>query len=119
VAGFSTLLIVYKICPASLWQEAEKAGRFEGSPVDRVDGFIHFSTGEQVPETFARHFAGLADLVLVAVDAERLGHALRWEPSRGGELFPHLHGPLLTSAVLSVRSILLAPDGLPALPELD
>ena len=112
------MLIIYKICPAPLWQEAEKAGRFEGSPVDRVDGFIHFSTGDQVPETFERHFAGLTDLVLVAVDAERLGRALRWEPSRGGELFPHLYGPLLTSAVLSVRPIPLAADGQPILPEL-
>jgi uncharacterized protein (DUF952 family) len=81
--------LIYKICSVSLWREAERAGAFAGAPVDLQDGFIHLSTGAQVRETAARHFAGQADLLLVAVEAETLGDALRWEPSRGGALFPH------------------------------
>ena len=76
--------LVYKIAPAALWREAEAAGLFQGAPVDRADGFIHFSSGAQVAETAAKHFAGQADLLLVAVDAEALGPALKWEVSRGG-----------------------------------
>lgn len=79
---------VYKICSASEWAEAEAAGRFVGSPVDLADGYIHFSTAAQMPETLKRHFAGRDGLVLVAVDAASLGSALKWEPSRGGDLFP-------------------------------
>lgn len=80
------MTLVYKICPRSLWAEAEGAGRFEGSPVDHADGFIHFSTADQVAETAARHFSGMGDLLLVAVEAEALGESLRYEPSRGGEI---------------------------------
>ncbi len=90
---------IYKICPRALWREAERAGRFEGAPVDVADGFIHFSTARQLRETAARHFAGEGDLVLVAVDAGALGEALRFEPSRGGDLFPHLYGALPLEAV--------------------
>jgi len=78
---------IYKISPAGLWREAERAGAFTGAPVDRADGFIHFSTADQVRETAARHFAGQGDLVLAAVDAAALGPALRYEPSRGDALF--------------------------------
>ena len=83
--------IIYKICPEALWREAEKAGRFDGAPVDLADGYIHFSTPEQVRETAAKHFAGQRDLLLVAVDAASLGSTLKWEVSRGGALLPHLY----------------------------
>ncbi len=91
---------IFKIVPASLWREAEAAGVFAGSPVDVRDGFIHFSTQAQLAETAAKHFAGQSDLLLVEVDAAQLD--IRWEPSRGGALFPHLYAPLPMSAVLSV-----------------
>ncbi|GJD94250.1 DUF952 domain-containing protein [Methylobacterium iners] len=103
--------ILYKICPRPLWREAEAAGRFTGAPVDVADGFIHFSTAAQVAETAARHFAGVEDLVLVAVEAETLGAALRFEPSRGGALFPHLYGDLPLDAVRAVHDLPLGPDG--------
>jgi uncharacterized protein (DUF952 family) len=96
---------IYKISPAGLWHEAERAGEFAGAPVDHADGFIHFSTAAQVRETAARHFAGQTDLVLVAVDAQALGPALRYEPSRGGALFPHLYGTLPLSAVRWVKPL--------------
>jgi uncharacterized protein (DUF952 family) len=102
---------IYKIAPLPLWQAAEAKGRFDGAPVDEADGFIHFSTGDHVRETARRHFAGQRDLVLVAVDAGRLGPALRWEESRGGALFPHLYGPLPLDAVLRVEELPLGPDG--------
>lgn len=105
------MAIIYKICPAALWRQAESAGRFEGAPVDRADGFIHFSSGEQVAETARRHFAGQRDLVLVAVDGAALGPALKWEPSRGGDLFPHLYGPLDVTLALSVVPLPLGDDG--------
>lgn len=103
--------LVYKICPAALWREAERLGRFTGSPVDAADGFIHFSTEAQTRETAARHFAGQDALLLVAVEAEALGPALRFEPSRGGDLFPHLYGDLPLSAVRSVEALPLGADG--------
>jgi uncharacterized protein (DUF952 family) len=102
---------IYKICDSALWRAAERAGVFAGAPVDHTDGFIHFSTGGQVAETAARHFAGRADLVLVAVDAAALGAALRHEPSRGGALFPHLYGTLPLSAVRWVKPLPLGPAG--------
>jgi uncharacterized protein (DUF952 family) len=104
-------MLIYKICPRALWREAEAAGRFTGAPVDHADGFIHFSTAEQATETAARHFAGVDDLLLVSVEAEPLGDALRFEPSRGGDLFPHLYGDLPLSAVRSVDALPLGPDG--------
>lgn len=97
--------LIYKICPRSLWDESLRLGRFDGAPVDHADGFIHFSTTAQVEETAARHFAGEADLVLVAIDADSLGDALRWEPSRGGDLFPHLYGSLDPAVVLWSRPL--------------
>lgn len=103
--------IVYKITPEFQWREAEAAGSFGGAPVDLADGFIHFSAADQVRETAARHFAGQADLLLVAVDAAALGPSLRWEPSRGGALFPHLYGPLPLGAVRAVAKLPLGPDG--------
>lgn len=110
--------IIYKICPVDLWREAEAAGVFDGAPIDRADGFIHFSTADQVTETAAKHFAGQRDLVLVAVDAERLGPALKYEVSRGGALFPHLYGPLPLSAVAWVKPLPLDAAGVHEFPVL-
>jgi uncharacterized protein (DUF952 family) len=104
-------MVVYKIVAADEWREAEAAGVFEGATVDRVDGFIHFSTAEQAPETAAKWFAGRGDLTLAAVDAEALGADLRWEPSRGGALFPHLYAVLPMSAVIWSRPLKLGPGG--------
>ena len=97
--------LIYKVCTASEWRDAVTAGTFRGSAVDLRDGFIHFSTAEQLAETLRRHFAGQRDLVLVAVDPETLGDRLRWEPSRGGDLFPHLHGELPVALALEVKPI--------------
>jgi uncharacterized protein (DUF952 family) len=97
--------LIYKILPRAEWRAAEAAGVFEGSAVDLADGFIHFSAEDQMAETLRRHFAGQTDLLLVAVEAESLGAALKWEPSRGGALFPHLYGPLATSLAVSVAPI--------------
>ncbi len=96
---------IYKICTASEWREAVAAGVYRGSAVDGRDGFIHFSTGAQLAETLRRHFAGQRDLVLVEVDAADLGEALRWEPSRGGDLFPHLYGELPASLARRVSPV--------------
>jgi uncharacterized protein (DUF952 family) len=103
--------VVYKIVTRAQWHAAERAGVFAGAPVDRADGFIHFSTADQVRETAARHFAGLADLLLIAVDAAALGRALVYEPSRGGDLFPHLYAELPLSAVRAVQDLPLGADG--------
>ncbi len=103
--------IIYKICPAALWHAAERTGRFRGSEVDRNDGFIHFSTAAQVVETAAKHFSGQRDLLLVSVDAAALGTALKWEPSRGGALFPHFYGELDVAAVRNVEPLPLDADG--------
>lgn len=110
--------LIYKICPRVLWQDAERDGVFRGAPVDCADGYIHFSTAKQVRETAARHFAGQDDLVLVAVDAEALGPALKWEPSRGGALFPHLYADLRLQCVHSIEPLGLGPDGLHRFPVL-
>lgn len=109
--------IIYKISDAALWRTAEQAGAFHGAPVDLADGYIHFSTAAQVKETAARHFAGAADLLLIAVDGDALGPALRYEPSRGGALFPHLYGPLPMSAVIWVKPLPLGADGAHVFPE--
>jgi uncharacterized protein (DUF952 family) len=109
---------IYKICERALWREAELAGLFRGAPVDARDGFIHFSTAAQVRETAARHFAGAADLMLIAVEAAALGGAVRWEVSRGGDLFPHLYGPLPLAAVLWAKPLPLGSDRRHVFPEL-
>jgi len=112
-------MLVYKIAAAEEWTEAERAGVFIGAAADRADGFIHFSTAGQAPDTAAKWFAGRDDLTLAAIDAEALGGALRWEPSRGGALFPHLYGPLPMSAVVWSRPLRLGPDGRHVLGSLD
>lgn len=111
--------IIYKICPAALWREAERDGVFAGAPVDTADGFIHFSTAAQVAETAAKHFAGARDLLLVRVDAAKLGERLKWEPSRGGALFPHLYGPLRLADVGKVEPLPLGADGRHEFPPLE
>ena len=109
---------IYKICSASEWREAEHAGVYVGSAADRRDGFIHFSTAAQLVETATKHFAGQGDLVLVSANAENLGKRLKWEPSRGGALFPHFYGALDIAAVLRVEPLPLDPAGRHAFPPL-
>jgi uncharacterized protein (DUF952 family) len=109
---------IYKICELSLWDEAVRAGVFAGAPVDLRDGFIHFSDAGQVAETASGHFAGMADLVLLAIDAESLGPALKWEVSRGGALFPHLYATLPLGAVRWMKPLPLGSDGRHVFPEL-
>ena len=103
--------LIYKILSATEWQAAERAGVFKGVGIDLTDGFIHFSTAEQAAETAAKHFAGQAGLVLVAVDPEKLGAALKWEVSRGGQLFPHLYASLLTRDVAWAKALPVDVDG--------
>ena len=112
-----TARTIYKIAPRDIWEAAIAAGRFDGAPVDLADGYIHFSTAAQARETAARHFAGMDDLVLIALSSETLGAALKWEPSRGGDLFPHLYAPLWTDAPFWVTPLRLGPDGRHAFPE--
>jgi uncharacterized protein (DUF952 family) len=112
--------VIYKLMPQEMWQSFEASGRFEGAPVDIADGYIHFSAASQVIETASKHFAGVDDLMLVAVDPDSLGDALRWEPSRGGALFPHLYASLPLAAVVSVVNLARGADGnhvFPALAE--
>lgn len=109
---------IYKICRAAEWEEAERAGAFAGSEVDRRDGYIHFSTAEQVAETAARYFAGLDDLRLIAVDTGKLGARLKWEPARGGALFPHLYGVLALDAVVWVEPLPIDAAGRHVFPDL-
>ena len=110
---------IYKICEETMWRDAERDGAFSGSAVDYADGFIHFSSAAQVPGTAGRHFNGMSGLVLVAIDAEALGPALKWEPSRGGALFPHLYGPLQVTAVRWVKPLWLDADGRHVFPKLE
>ena len=97
--------LVYKICPRVEWQAACAAGVYRGSADDRRDGFIHLSRRSQVEQTLQRHFQGHTDLLLIGFDAARLGAALRYEVSRGGELFPHLYGELRTDLALTTESL--------------
>jgi uncharacterized protein (DUF952 family) len=105
------MALIFKIVGAQEWRAAEVEGVFAGSAVDRRDGYIHFSTAEQAPETAARWFAGRDDLMLAAVEADALGPALRWESSRGGALFPHLYGDLSLTGLAWARALPLGPDG--------
>jgi uncharacterized protein (DUF952 family) len=103
--------LIYKICGRAEWRAAEGQGRYEGSALDRADGFIHFSGPQQVRETAARHFADRSDLYLVAYEAEALGSKLKWEPSRGGDLFPHFYGVLATADALWAKPLPFSPTG--------
>lgn len=102
---------VFKLADRAEWARARASGVFEGSAVDRADGYIHLSTAAQLAGTAQRHYAGRDGLVLVEVSPAGLGEALRWEPSRGGDLFPHLYGPLPLSATLSERPLSVRDDG--------
>ena len=104
-------MLIYKIFRRSEWDAFRGAGETDGAPVDLADGYIHLSTAAQVAETAARHFAEESDLVLVAVAPDQLGSALRWEPSRGGALFPHLYRELRAADVVWSRTLPLTPDG--------
>lgn len=108
---------VYKIVPETIWREARAKGVFEGAEIDHRDGYIHFSTGTQARETAKLHFAGVTGLMLVAVDTRPLGDDLKFEPSRGSDLFPHLYGSLPLSAVLWEMPLLIGVDGQHAFPE--
>lgn len=110
---------IYHICRAEEWAAAQAVGRYEGSSQDRADGFIHFSGRDQVVGSAAKHRAGQDGLVLLRVDPERLGDALKWEPSRGGQLFPHLYGALPLEAVLRADPLPLGEDGRHVFPALD
>lgn len=110
--------MIYKILPEAEWAAARDARRFAGSAVDLADGFIHFSTALQARETAQRYFHGQEGLVVLSVDSESLGDRLRWEPSRGGDLFPHLYGALDCEAVIAVAPAPLDADGAPVLGEL-
>lgn len=104
---------IYKILAAAEWDAALAAGRFTGSAVDHKDGYIHLSTAAQAGETARLHFAGQSDLVLLELAAEDFGADLKWEPSRGGALFPHLFIPLDPARVRSVRPLALNAAGWP------
>jgi uncharacterized protein (DUF952 family) len=111
--------MIYHMCPAETWQEAVRTGVYHGTADDRRDGFIHFSTAEQIAESARRHRAGQAGLVLIAVESARLGARLRWEASRSGALFPHLYGPLDPAEAASARPLPLGPGGEHLFPPLD
>ena len=109
---------IYKICERTSWQLAEQTGTYRGSAADARDGFIHFSTAAQLAGTMAKHFSGQRELLLVAVDADALGSGLKWEPSRGGELYPHLYAALPLTAVRWTKAVADEVGGRRALPEL-
>jgi uncharacterized protein (DUF952 family) len=102
---------IYHMCRSDEWRSAEASGAYPGSSQDVADGFIHFSTATQIVESAAKHRAGQDGLMLLTVDARKLGPALRWEASRGGQLFPHLYGPLPVAAVIEARPLPLGADG--------
>ncbi len=106
---------IYKILRRDEWRAAQEAGVFKGSGIDLRDGYIHFSTGEQAQETARLHFRGASDLVVLEIEAEKLGAALVWEPSRGGALFPHLYGTLPADHVVAVHDAPLDASGVPTL----
>ena len=109
------MTMIYKICSATIWQQAETAGFFAGAGIDLADGYIHFSSAGQVAETARMHFASQPDLVLVEVDSTAV--EIVWEQSRGGQLFPHLYNRLPLSAVVSTWPLAVAADGTHQLPQ--
>jgi uncharacterized protein (DUF952 family) len=112
-----SMRLIYKILPKSLWEAANTVGVFGGAGIDIADGYIHFSTASQARETAAKHFAGQNDLLLVAIDGDVLAGALKYEVSRGGDLFPHLYGTLDTQSVLWVRPLPLNARGVHMFPD--
>ena len=112
------MALVFKIVDRAAWNGAQATGSYAGAPVDLADGYIHLSAAHQLRETAAKHFRGRQDQLLVAFEADDLGKELRWEPSRGGDLFPHLYGPLPTAAALWTLPLPLDGEGIPLLPDL-
>lgn len=110
-AGANAAMMVYKILRPQEWSHLRSARQTAGSPVDLADGFVHLSTAPQLAETLRRHFSDEGDLILLACDATALGNALRWEPSRGGDLFPHLYRALTLEDILWTRDIARTPQG--------
>lgn len=104
-------MLIYKILREFEWKELAANGISPGAPVDIADGFIHFSTSAQVADTLAKHFRGENGLILLACESDSMDGDLKWEPSRGGDLFPHLYRPLATADILWTRSVLSGPDG--------
>jgi uncharacterized protein (DUF952 family) len=109
--------LIYKVANADEFNAARDDGIYAGAPIDLEDGFIHFSTAAQLPETLRLHFRGRDDLVIAAVRTADLGNALKWEPSRGGALFPHLYGNLEMKSVYWVEPIVVDEDGNCRLPD--
>ena len=103
--------VAYKILSRADWRAALAEGRYDGSPVDLADGYIHLSAADQLEATAAKHYAGQVELMLVEVDLTALGEALIWEPSRGGALFPHIYGPLPITATRGARGLSVSADG--------
>lgn len=114
-----TAKFIYKICARSEWDAAVESGAYFGSGIDENDGFIHFSTAEQSLETAEKHFSGIKGLVLIKIDEETLGDALKWEVSRNGALFPHLYGTLKPDNVEFVVDLPLGADGKHVFPPID
>lgn len=111
-------MLIYKIFRAPEWADLDRAGDTAGAPIDVSDGFIHFSTAAQAAETAAKHFAGAEGLVIAAVDADKFGPDLQWEPSRGGALFPHLYRRLRRDEIVWTAPLPLGPDGAHVFPEM-
>jgi uncharacterized protein (DUF952 family) len=109
-------MLIFKVLTASQWDEIQREGWFKGAPVDLADGYIHFSTAAQLPETLARHFAGESGLVVAASETDALDDALKWEPSRGGDLFPHLYRDLFLAEIVWAEPLDLGTDGRHVLP---
>lgn len=104
-------MLIYKIFRTPEWRQLQSDGQTAGAPVDRADGYVHFSTADQLAETAARHFSGETELMLLALDSDRLGPDLKWEASRGGALFPHLYRHLNLKDIVWARDLPLDPDG--------
>jgi uncharacterized protein (DUF952 family) len=111
--------MIYHMCRSDEWAAAKAVGVYHGSAQDLGDGFIHFSTKDQIVESARRHRSGQAGLVLVSVDAARLGARIHWEPSRDGELFPHLYGSLYVYETANAETLSIGPDGLHVFPKLE
>lgn len=109
--GDSADPFLYKVASSEDWQQVLSDGTFRGFGIDLEDGFIHLSTGDQIKETVRRYFAGRADLMLIVIDGGGLGQTLRWEPSRGGDLFPHVYGTIPMSAVQQAEPLPLGENG--------
>jgi uncharacterized protein (DUF952 family) len=108
--------VIYHMCQAEEWALALAEGRYDGSSQDKADGFIHFSTKKQVWTSAAKHRKGQPGILLLCVKTKKLGDALKWEPSRGGDLFPHLYGPLDPDAVVETVPLPLGDDGVHVFP---